>query len=316
MTSPISQDEALFYLENAPSSEKDFIALMNRASEARRAFSGNTVQTCAIVNARCGNCGETCAFCAQSSIAKTKIKTYPLISAEEIFKAAEAADKEAVARFGIVTSGRSVQPGEELDNICNAIRMIRAKLKIVPCASLGVISRETMIILHEAGLERYHHNLETSESHFAEICNSRSYKLQTETVRLAKECGLSVCSGGIFGLGESNLQRLEMLNTLIDLKVDCVPVNFLNPIPGTRLENAKRLTPRECLTIIAVARLLMPSASIRVCGGREINLRDFQSWIFTAGADSMMTGGYLVTSGRSPSEDNKMIADAGLQLTR
>ena len=149
---------------------------------------------------------------------------------------------------------------------------------------------------------------------FKVICSIRNYKDQTDTVGNAKEAGLSVCSGGIFGLGETKTQRVELLETIRALEVDSVPVNFLNPIPGTPLENMKELSPLECLKIIAVARLMLPSINIRICGERECNLGDLQSWIFLAGADAVMIGGYLVTSGRDVKLDLKMIRDAGMKL--
>ena len=192
--------------------------------------------------------------------------------------------------------------------------IIARDLPIKPCASLGILDLESLKQLKEAGLTRYHHNLETAGSYFKVICSTRNYEDQTDTVRNAKKAGLSVCSGGIFGLGESKGQRVELLETIRDMDVDSVPVNFLNPIPGTPLENMKQLTPLDCLKIIAVARLMLPNTNIRICGGRECNLRDFQSWIFLAGADAVMIGGYLVTSGRDVKLDLQMIRDAGMRL--
>jgi biotin synthase len=168
--------------------------------------------------------------------------------------------------------------------------------------------------LKEAGLSRYHHNLETAESFFHKICSTRSYEDQINTVKIAKDLGFSVCSGGLFGMGESLEQRVELLETIRSLDVDSVPINFLCPIPGTRLEHMKDLSPRDCLKIIAAARLMMPDKIIRVCGGRELNLRDFQSWMFFAGANGLMVGNYLVTSGRDIYADFQMIQDAGLTL--
>jgi biotin synthase len=199
-----------------------------------------------------------------------------------------------------------------LNTLCKAIARIVAKLPIKPCASLGILKEEELARLRDAGLSRYHHNLEAAPSFFPKICSTRGYEAQTGTVLAAKRVGLQVCSGGIFGLGESFAQRAELLEMIRSLDVDSVPINFLNPIPGTPLENAKRLEPLECLSIIAVARLMMPQICIRVCGGRELNLRDFQSCIFAAGADSLMVDGYLVTPGRAVEADIQMICDAGL----
>lgn len=288
--------------------------LLRRTAELREKRSKKQIELCSIVNAKCGNCQQNCAFCAQSSRSKAKITTYPLIPAEEIFLAAKAAAEHGVHRFGIVTSGTRVVPGQDLDEICKAVRRIRAELPILPCASLGILNDDAFLQLKEAGLERYHHNLEASPSYFPQICTTRPYSTQTETVRAAKKFGFSVCSGGIIGIGESPEQRIELLETIRSLDVDSIPLNFLSPIPGTLLEGGCGLSPRDCLLAIAAARLMMPEVSIRVCGGRERNLRDLQALIFAAGADSFMTGGYLVTPGRGVPADLQMIRDAGLEL--
>jgi len=308
----ISEKEALELINIED--EKDIFELFARASAQRRRFFANKVSACSIINARCGGCQENCSFCAQSKSSKAKINYYSLLSADEIASASIKASSNGIERIGIVTSGRAIVPGNELDTICNSIKLIREKTRLLPCASLGVVSLETLAELKKSGLDRYHHNLETSASFFPKICSTRNYSDQINTVVSAKNAGLSVCSGGIFGLGENNSQRIELLSTLRDLNVDSVPVNFLIPIPGTKLENIKRISPMECLKIIALARLMLPDKTIRVCGGREVNLADFQSWIFAAGANGIMTGGYLVTPGREPSLDIKMIKDAGLSL--
>ena len=308
----ISPEQALKYLELADFSET--ICLLRKAYEQKIKHSADTVSACSIINAKCGSCAENCAFCAQSSRSTAKIDIYPLVSVETMVDQARKASEQGSSRYGIVTSGRTVRKGKELDQICRAVSIIARDLPIKPCASLGILDLESLKQLKEAGLTRYHHNLETAESYFKVICSTRDYKDQTDTVRNAKKAGLSVCSGGIFGLGESKAQRVELLEAIGVLNVDSVPVNFLNPIPGTPLENMKQLTPVECLKIIAVARLMLPNTNIRICGGRECNLRDFQSWIFLAGADAVMIGGYLVTSGRDVKLDLQMIRDAGMKL--
>ncbi len=312
MVAGISQEEAARLL--ADFSLDAVLRLLQKASALRKLHSGDRISRCSIVNARCGNCGENCAFCAQSSRSKAEIKTWPLLDADEIFKAAEAAAAHGACNFGIVTSGRALNRDEELATLCEAISRIASSLPIKPCASLGILKESELKRLKDAGLVRYHHNLEASPSFFPQVCTTRGYDAQTDTVRAARRVGLEVCSGGIFGLGESFEQRAELLETIRSLDVDSVPINFLNPIPGTPLAGIKRLSPLECLAVIAVARLMMPETGIRVCGGREVNLRDYQSWIFAAGADSVMVGGYLVTPGRSVEADMQMIRDAGLSL--
>ena len=288
--------------------------IFDRAEAARKKYFGDKVSACSVVNARCGGCAEDCAFCAQSSHAETNVNYYALISEEEMFDAGRKAQEDRAGRIGIVTSGRTVEPGQELDSITNAVRRISEELEVSPCASLGLLSEESLRKLKKAGLKRYHHNLETAESFFNKICGTRNYEDQLETVRNAKNAGLEVCCGGIFGLGETLEQRVELLDTIRELDVDSVPLNFLNPIPGTRLENMNELTEMACLKIIAAARLMMPDKTIRVCGGREHNLRDMQSEIFRAGANGLMVGGYLVTPGRPVEEDHEMISTLGLHL--
>lgn len=314
MIQGISTTEALEILKTTGSAQ--LLEILRRATETREKYFKKRIRTCSIVNAKCGNCQQNCAFCAQSSRSKAKITTYPLISAEEMFRAAKTAAEHGSHRFGIVTSGTKVVPGHDLDEICKAIRMIRKELPILPCASLGIMTEDTLLQLKEAGLDRYHHNLEASPSYFPEVCTTRPYSTQTETVRTARKLGFSICSGGIIGIGESLEQRVELLETVRSLEVDSVPLNFLSPIPGTLLEGGRGITPWDCLRAIAAARLMMPATSIRVCGGREQNLRDLQALIFAAGADSFMTGGYLVTPGRGVQADLQMIRDSGLELVR
>lgn len=312
MLGGISVEEALKLIELTD--KDDLMVLFNRASEARKENFGNKATACSIINARCGGCSEDCAFCPQSAHSHSNVEYYPLVTEEEIVNAARQAEKDGAAHFGIVTSGRAVNTENDLETICSAIKRISDELNVQPCASLGLLDKESLRRLKSAGLTRYHNNLETAKSFFGEICTTRNFEDQVQTINDAMEVGLSVCTGGLFGMGESKAQRVEMLDTVRSIGVDSVPLNFLNPIAGTKLEGMKELTPFECLKIIAVARLMMPEKTIRVCGGRESNLRDFQSWLFHAGADGLMIGGYLVTAGREVDVDLKMIEDAGMEL--
>ena len=288
--------------------------IFDRADAEREKYFGNKVSACSVVNARCGNCSEDCAFCAQSKHSDAKVNYYPLISEDEMVDAGKKAAEDKAGRIGIVTSGRSVAPGMEFDLICSAVKRISDELPLSPCASMGLLGEEALRKLKYFGLKRYHHNLETAESFFKKICKTRNYSDQINTIKNAKQAGLEVCCGGIFGLGESSEQRVELLETIRNLDVDSVPLNFLIPIKGTKLENYNELSPLDCLKIIAVARLMMPDKTIRVCGGREYNLREVQSEIFRAGANGFMIGGYLVTSGRPVKEDHAMINEAKLEL--
>jgi biotin synthase len=309
---PLSTVEAEALLNQ--DSEVDFHALLARAGEVRRRHSGNRVSACSIINARCGNCPEDCSFCAQSRRSSATIEKYPLVDEETMIRASAQAALDGASHFSVVTSGRAVNAERDLAAIAGAIGRIAEGGAIRPCASLGTLDESALRRLRNAGMTRYHHNLETARSFFPNICTTKDYDDKLRTVAAAKAVGLEVCCGGIFGLGESRAQRVEMLATIRDLDIDSVPINFLVPIPGTPLERQADLSPRECLKIIAVARLMMPGTSIRLCGGREPNLRDLQSWIFAAGADALMIGGYLVTGGRPVDLDRCMIADAGMEL--
>jgi biotin synthase len=229
-------------------------------------------------------------------------------------RCAKMAENNGASCYGIITSGTGISPGAELDRICATLRRIREEAGILPSCSLGIMDLETAQILKEAGMVTYHHNLETARSFFPNICTTHDYEEDVATVKAAKCAGLKVCSGGIFGLGESFEQRVEMAMTLRELEVDSIPVNFLDPVEGTSLEHANYLTPLDCLKTIAVYRFLLPDRQIKVCGGRERNLRELQSWIFMAGASGMMTGNYLTKAGRDHEVDRKLISDLGLEI--
>jgi len=295
--------------------EKLLKQLYNDANTKRLEFFENKATACSIISARTGGCTENCAFCAQSKHSSANVELFPMVSVETIFNAAKEAEKNKACHFGIVTSGRAISEKNDLKTICDAIKKICSELKIRPCASLGLLSENAFAELKKAGLTRYHHNLETSESYFKEICGTRTYQEQIDTVNLARQAGLSVCCGGIFGMGETIEQRVEFLETLRNLDVDSIPLNFLNPIKGTKLEKMDDLSPTDCLKIIAISRLMMPNRTIKVCGGRETNLKEYQSEIFAAGANGLMIGGYLITAGRDVNEDYKMIDNAGLTLS-
>ncbi len=289
-------------------------AVLAGAHRLREACFGNRIELCSIINAKSGRCAENCAFCSQSAHHATSAPVYPLKSLEEILAGAQRAQAEGSHCYGIVTSGTRPQPGEEMERILTALRQIRATTRIEPSASLGILDAETAQALAAAGCATYHHNLETARSFFPQICTTHDYEEDVETVRLAKRAGMKVCCGGIFGLGESLEQRAELAFTIRELDVDSVPLNFLNPIPGTPLEQMRDLQPLDCLRIIALFRYLLPTRRISVCGGREPNLRDFQSWIFMAGASGTMVGNYLTTSGRDREADLQMFLDAEVEI--
>ncbi|HDH04408.1 MAG TPA: biotin synthase BioB [Nitrospirae bacterium] len=287
----------------------DLFALANRVREK---FRGNSVDLCSIINAKSGACPEDCSFCAQSAHSKTDTNAYPLLSKEKILGAAASAKKYGVKRFCIVTSGRKPS-AKELDEICGFVSEIRG-MGLLPCATLGMLDIGQLRQLKDAGLNRYHHNLETSEHFFSEICTTHTYRDKIKTIEAASSLGLSICSGGIFGLGESWEDRIDMAFALKETGVDSVPLNFFTPIKGTLSGNRELLNPLEALKIIALYRLVLPWREVRVCGGRAVTLRALHSHIFQAGADGLLIGNYLTTEGRDPADDLQMIKDLGLEI--
>jgi biotin synthase len=234
------------------------------------------------------------------------------MSGEEIFREAAAAKERGAREFSIVASGLAMRDREELRRVGDAVDRIRTELGLETCVSLGTLPPSDVEYLLSRGLRSVHHNLETSRSFFPTVCTTHDYEEDVAAVRAAKAAGAWVCCGGIFGLGESPEDRVELALTLRELGVDSIPVNFLNPVPGTPLEGRKDLTPVECLRVIAMLRLTNPTREIIVCGGREVNLRDLQALMFAAGATGTMVGNYLTTAGRPAEDDLRMLCDLGL----
>lgn len=305
----IDQLEALNLFEEGIKSP---FYLLAAASDIRERFKGKKINLCGIVNAKSGRCAENCKFCAQSSHYKTDAPSYPLISAEDIISQAKAAKDNGAHMFGIVTSGTKISSDAEWDEIFIAVKGIK-EAGILPCASLGILDYNKALALKEAGLFRYHHNLETSKSFFPTICSTHDYEEDVKTVEAAKAAGLSTCCGGIIGLGETIEHRIELAIMLRELDVDSVPINILNPIVGTPLENAIALSPIEILCSIAIFRFILPQKDIKLCGGKEKNLRQLLPLGIIAGCNSLMTGNYLTTAGRDTALDYEMIADLGLK---
>jgi len=294
----------------------DFFSLLDAANSIRTKFRANKISLCSITNAKSGDCPEDCSFCSQSSHHNTDIKTYSLISKDEILKRAKCASDNETHRFCIVISGRGIETEDELNQICQAIQQIKEEMPHLKIdASLGCLDFLTAKRLKDAGLDRYNHNLETTEDFFPKICTTHTFKDRLKTIKILKDVGLEVCCGGIFGLGEIPRQRIEFGFTLRKLNVDCIPLNFLNPIAGTPLENNPRIEPLELLKTIAIFRFILPKKEIRICGGRQSSLRNLQSMIFTAGADAIILGDYLTTKGSPSHEDLQMLTDLGLDFS-
>jgi biotin synthase len=292
--------------------QKDPFLLMAYASQIREHFKGRKISLCAIVNAKSGVCAENCRFCAQSIHYGTDAPVYSLISSQEIIEKGRAAFEAGARYFGIVTSGTRINDQDEWNEIYRAITGFN-KVGIKPCGSLGMLDDKTARNLKKSGLFRYHHNLETSRSFFDTICSTHAYNEDIETVRIAKKAGLSVCSGGIIGLGEQMEHRIELAMTLKELDVDSVPINILNPIEGTPLAGISPLSPIEILLTVAIYRFVLPAKDIKLCGGKEKNLRQLLPLAIIAGCNSFMTGNYLTTLGRDTEKDLEMITDLGYE---
>lgn len=309
----LSFDEALALINTK---DEDTFELLSSANNIRKTFFGNKVKLCAIVNAKSGKCSENCSFCAQSGHHKTEAATYPLMKSDEISSAAKNSEKNMKATcFSIVTSGKSVFSDPEMDEIGSAIKTITGETDMNRCVSLGTLSRDQIKQLKSQGLTRLHHNLESAESFFDKICTTHTYEERLKTIKAAKEEGLEVCSGGIFGLGETLEQRVEFGITLRDLDVQSVPINILHPVAGTpAAENYKPMRPLEVLRLVATYRFMMPKCDIGIFGGREKALGSLQPLMFLAGANVTLVGDYLTTKGQEPSKDLQMIQDLGLEI--
>lgn len=290
---------------------QDSTALQQAAWEIRRFCCGTTFSMCAICNGKSGGCSEDCKFCAQSSFYSKERGSQALLPSREIKEQAAAQHKEGISRFSVVTSGRRL--GEtELSSLCDTYRQIKAETPIGLCASLGLLQREQLQQLLQAGATRYHCNLETSEGFFPSVCTTHTFAEKVSVLKTAKELGFSLCSGGIIGLGETMEDRIQMGLTLREIGVDSVPINILDPIPGTPLEGQKSLTEEQVCRTIAVFRFLLPKAQIRLAGGRR-NLPDGGRNCLRFGANAVISGSLLTTDGLTPRKDRQMAESLGFQ---
>ena len=292
----------------------DLYDLFYWANKIRIRFVGRHVKFCSIAAGKVGNCSEDCSFCSQSGHFKTDVVPGTL-SVEQMTSAAEQAMDNGASSFGIVNSGRGPTDGE-LDWLEPFFTDTADKGRIRPCATLGELTPQQATRLRAMGVLRINHNLETSRRHYPRIVSTHTYDDRVRTIRAAREAGLSICSGGIFGMGEDWDDRIDLAFDLRDLGADVVPINFLNRIDGTPLHTkCEDLHPLEALKIISLYRFILPDRELKIAGGREVVLRDLQSWIFFAGANSFLIGNYLTTFGRSPHEDHQMLRDLDLTFT-
>lgn len=282
--------------------------ILREASRIRDKQFGNEIEFCSIINAKSGHCSMDCRFCAQSVHHRTQMEAYPLLSGKTIVAETKKQWRRGIHRIGWVTSGCSASD-DEISKIVDAAGRCHGAGRL--CASLGQLNLETLQKLKDAGISCYHHNLETSEAFYPSICGTQRWSDRLATVIRAKNVGMKTCCGGLFGLGESWQDRYELAIALQRLEVDSIPINFLSPIPGTPLADRPKLPVEEALRIIAMFRLLLPKASIRICGGRPTTFGNRQSEILQAGASALMTGDYLTTDGISPENDMHMIRQHG-----
>ncbi len=285
--------------------------LFSASNTIREHYRKDRVDLCSIVNAKSGGCSEDCAYCAQSSRSKAAIHFYPLIEVAEVIDVAMDAKISGARRFCIVTGGRKPLK-KEMEKVANMISEIK-RIGLLPCATLGLLNEEDLKVLKDAGLVRYHHNLETSERFFPEVCTTHTFREKIHTIKAVKKLELSLCSGGIFGLGETWDDRIEMAFQLRELDVDSVPINFIIPIEGTGMGRQNTLQALEALKIISIYRFIFPDKEIRICGGRLQTLGELNPFIFMAGADGLLVGNYLTTQGRPPDKDLKLIENLGLR---
>lgn len=307
----IEPDEALWLL-NLESSA-DILSLLSWANRIREQFKSNKVHLCSIVNVKAGGCSENCKFCAQSALYDTSAPRYGLVDADAVMKAADEAEANGVTGLGIVAAWRGLEEGPILDDICATLEQLKQSGKVRPDASLGIIRTQKVADrLKDAGCECYNHNLESSRRFFPKVCTTHTYEERLATLRHLKQAGISICSGGILGMGETREDRRDLAFSLKEIGAQFVPINILNPIPGTPFGDLEPLAPLEVLKTIACFRFVLPHQEIMVAGGRVVNLRDVQPMIFMAGASALMVGNYLTTVNQPVEKDLRMLKDLGL----
>lgn len=304
----ISKEDALYL-----SQSKDKDALYKAANEIRSHFCKNEFDLCSITNARSGKCSQDCKWCSQSKHHNTAIEEYELVDRKQAVNEALENAKQGVTRHSLVTSGRRVS-NKTLDELIPVYREISAQSSLGLCASMGLITKEQMIRLkEEAGVSHYHCNIETAPSFFSSLVSSHTLEDKIETIKLAQKTGLKVCSGGIIGMGETMEQRIEMALLLRDLEIKSIPINILQAIKGTALENTPLLSEEEILSSIALFRFINPDAHIRFAGGR-VQIKHFQHKALKAGISAALTGDYLTSTGSNIQEDITDFKNAGFKI--
>jgi len=290
-------------------------ALVDRAWKARLENFGDSTDMCSLVNAKSGGCAEDCGFCAQSRFAEADTPMHAMMTPEQILEHAQAAEAAGAHRFCMVTQGQGLSK-RDFENVVEGAKLVAERTNLKRCASIGHMSPARAKALKEAGIQRVHHNVETAESYYPEVSTTVRYEGRIRTVQAVKEAGLETCVGGILNLGETREQRVEMAFQLAEIDPDSVPINMLNPRPGTKFGDRDYMDPWEAVKWIAIFRLILPAALFRLCGGRVENLGELQPLAVKAGLNGVMMGNFLTTLGNEPEEDRQMFEELGLNVAR
>lgn len=295
-------------------SDDDVLDILAAAYRVRRQFFGNKVQFYFLMNAKSGLCPEDCGYCSQSKISDAEIPRYNLLNEEKLLDGARVAAQQQAKTYCIVISARG--PSEkEMNAITDIVPRIKAQYDLKICACLGLLTPDQATRLKDCGVDRVNHNLNTSERHYADICTTHTYADRQATLQAVKDAGMEMCSGGIIGMGQQDEDVVDLALELQRLGVASIPVNFLNPIPGTPLQGMKALNPRYCLKVLAMFRFANPDREVRIAGGRELRLRSLQPLGLYA-ANSIFVGDYLTTKGQPAAEDFRMLEDLGFEIAR
>ena len=307
----ISREQALAVLE-CP--DEELLDLMSAAYRVRRQAFGNQVQLYFLMNAKSGLCPEDCSYCSQSKVSEAEIPRYNILSRDKLLDGARVAAERKARTYCIVISARG--PNErEMAAVTSIVPQIKEQYNLKICACLGLITPDQAQALKDCGVDRVNHNLNTSDSHYSEICTTHTFADRLATLHAVRDAGMEMCSGGIIGMGEKRHDVVDMAITLRDLGVQSIPVNFLNPVDGTPLAGRSDLTPRYCLKVLAMFRFVNPDRELRIAGGRELHLGSLQALGLYA-ANSLFVGDYLTTQGQAPEADYQMIRDLGFEVVR
>ena len=313
MQSLIDFEEALALGEL--SGHEEIGELVERAWAVRRENFGDSTDMCSLVNAKSGGCAEDCGFCAQSRYAEADTPMHAMMEPEQILEHAKAAEAAGAHRFCMVTQGQGLSK-RDFEKIVEGAKLVSEHTNLKRCASIGHMSGDRAKRLREAGIQRVHHNVESSRSYYPEVSTTVRYEGRLRTIDAVKEAGLETCVGGILNLGESPRQRVEMAFELAGLEPTSVPINLLNPRDGTKFGDRPLMDPWEVVKWVAIFRLIIPSALFRLCGGRVENLGELQPLAVKAGLNGVMMGNFLTTLGAEPEDDRAMFEELGLNVAR